>query len=230
MKQILTSLAGIGATLLLAAAPAAAHVEPTVQEVPAGSYATVDFTVQHGCDGSPTVKLEFQIPEELDDLVAVEKAGWTSSSTDEVVTFDGGPLPPDEETDFSVQFTVPPLQGSTLTFPFIQTCEEGSIDWIQLGSDAERPAPTVTIGAPDPDAPAPPTTTTPSETSETSTTGVATTQAAVPLGSPTPDGTEEADDADAVDSGASPWLAVGGVVMVTAIVIGTVIFLRTREK
>jgi uncharacterized protein YcnI len=228
MKKLSAAIAGTAVAVLLVAAPAAAHVEPTVQEVPAGSYATVEFTVEHGCDGSPTVRLEFQIPEELTDVTPVEQAGWSTSVSGGIVTFEGGPLAPDVEADFAVQFTVPEQQGATLTFPFIQTCEEGSIDWIQQGSDAERPAPTVTIGAPDPSAPTPPATTStvPSEVSTTTTVETSTTQGIAPITEVDPEAAETED----ADQGASPWLAIGGVVLVTAAVVGTVIYLRSREK
>jgi hypothetical protein len=180
----------------------------------------VDFTVQHGCEESPTVKLEFQIPDELDDVVPVDKAGWTSSTAADVVTFEGGPLPPDQEEDFSVSFTVPETQGVRLTFPFIQTCEEGSIDWIQTTLDADRPAPVVLVGARDPNAPtAAPTTT---AVAETTTTTAATTTTAESVSAA--GGAEE----PAEDSGTNPWLAVVGVVGVTAAVVTGVIVARNR--
>jgi uncharacterized protein YcnI len=214
----------LGVLILVMAGPAGAHVEPTATEVPAGSYATVAFTVQHGCESSPTVKLEFQIPDELDDVVPVDKPGWTTAVDAGVVTFEGGPLPTDEEAEFSVGFTVPETQGVQLTFPFIQTCEVGSIDWIQTTSDAERPAPVVMVVAPDPNAPtapAPSSTTSAPEASTTTTEPVATTTEAAPPA----DSTEQPNE----DSGTNPWLAVVGVIGVTAAVVSGVIVLRNRS-
>jgi uncharacterized protein YcnI len=212
----------IGGLILLSAGPAGAHVEPTATEVPAGSYATVDFTVQHGCEESSTVKLEFQVPEELDDAVPVDKPGWTASVDQDVVTFEGGPLPADEEDDFSVSFTAPETQGVRLVFPFIQTCEEGSIDWIQTTFDADRPAPVVMVGPADPNAPTAPPATSTTEPATTTTAEEATTTSET--ASPTEPTAEPAED-----SGANPWLAVAGVVVVTAAVVGGVIVVRQRN-
>jgi hypothetical protein len=86
----------------------------------------------------------------------------------------------------------------------------------------------VTIGAPDPSAPTPPATTStvPSEVSTTTTVETSTTQGIAPITEVDPEAAETED----ADQGASPWLAIGGVVLVTAAVVGTVIYLRSREK
>lgn len=152
---MIAPVAGL-ALVLLAAAPALGHVEPEVSTVPAGSLATVDFTVEHGCEGSPTVKMEFQVPDGITDAQPAEKAGWTGALVDGVVTYTGGSLPADQEDTFAVRFTVPDQVQAVLMFPMIQTCETGSIDWIQTEGEAERPAPRVVVGEPDPNAPVPP--------------------------------------------------------------------------
>ena len=201
---------GAGALAALgASAPASAHVEPTATVVPAGSAATVEFTVQHGCDGSPTTKIEFQVPDEIDDALAVDKDGWTGSVADGVVTYEGGPLPADREDTFSVSFTAPATVGATLAFPFLQTCVEGSIDWIQLDEGAERPAPIIEIGDPDPNAPVPTTT-----VAEPTTTTIV-----VP-------GVDDEGSAADPSSGAT---VVIGVVALTAAGVGFAVWLRRRQ-
>jgi periplasmic copper chaperone A len=225
-----------GATIVIgaSASPAAAHVEPTVTIVPAASEATVEFVVQHGCDASPTTQLEFQVPELVTDATPLPKAGWASTVDRQVIAFTGGPLPPDEEGTFSVRFSVPDAPGTTLVFPFLQTCEEGSIDWIQLDPDGERPAPVVAIGPRDPNAPA---TTAPPPTvpgtgepapdpvgSGTSITLEASTT--VPAGS-----TVEAEPTDDPDAPSNAGLIGAiGVLLVTVVGVGVVIALRRRER
>jgi len=201
---------GAGALAALgASAPASAHVEPTATVVPAGSAATVEFTVQHGCDGSPTTKIEFKVPDEIADALAVDKDGWTGSVADGVVTYEGGPLPADREDTFSVSFTAPATVGATLAFPFLQTCVEGSIDWIQLDEGAERPAPIIEIGDPDPNAPVPTTT-----VAEPTTTTIV-----VP-------GVDDEGSAADPSSGAT---VVIGVVALTAAGVGFAVWLRRRQ-
>jgi hypothetical protein len=50
------------AAVLLMASPAAAHVEPDITSAPAGSRTTVEFVIEHGCDGSPTIEVAMQLP------------------------------------------------------------------------------------------------------------------------------------------------------------------------
>jgi uncharacterized protein YcnI len=227
MRRITFALASATVLALGVAAPSHAHVEPTATEVPAGSMATVDFTVQHGCDGSPTIKVEFQVPEEITDAAAVDKDGWTGSQDGRVVTYEGGPLASDVEDTFAVTFTAPSTVGAELAFPFVQTCEEGSIDWIQLDEEAERPAPIVVIGEVDPTAPQPTTTTAPESTTETTVAEATTTTEAAPEATTTVAG--EVDDAADEDEGSSSaGFLIGAVVLVTAGAVGFGIWLRRR--
>lgn len=200
---------------LLLPTPAAAHVEPEVTTVPAGSTAEVQFTVEHGCDGSPTVKLEFQVPDGITDAQPIEEAGWTGSVVDGVVTYTGGSLPDDQQADFGIRFTVPGTVGDTIRFPMIQTCEEGQLDWIQDGEDAERPAPAVEVGEPDPNAttvPVPAETTTTAAAASTTvapTTAAPSTTSATPAATPT-----TADDEDDDGSGALVLSLIAAIVVV----------------
>lgn len=226
---------GVTAALLAslaASVPAAAHVEPTTTEVPAASEATVAFTVQHGCDGSPTVKLEFQVPDAVADATPLDKAGWEASVDGQVITFEGGPLADDVEDDFSVRFSVPDAPGTTLTFPFLQTCEQGSIDWIQLDPEGDRPAPVVEIGPADPSAPS---TTAPAapELTEPSTEppagepeGTGSTSITLEAATTEPAGSTADDELD--DEGSTNGGLVGaiGVLLVTVVGVGVVIARR----
>lgn len=132
---------------------ASAHIDPDPIAIQAGTSATVAFKVEHGCDGSPTTSMSFQIPEGVTDAVAVDKDGWTATVSGRTLEFTGGPLPPDEEDHFDITSTAPATAGD-ISFPVIQTCEQGELAWIEPdvegAEEPERPAPMITItdGAP----------------------------------------------------------------------------------
>lgn len=139
-------------SLWVLASPASAHVEPSPIAVQAGTSATVTFGVEHGCGDSPLTKLEIQVPDGVTDVTpAPAPTGWTSSVADGVVTFEGGPQPAHEGIEFALQATFPDAADTTVGFPTVETCEEGSVSWIDPvveGQDEpEFPMPIVTLTA-----------------------------------------------------------------------------------
>lgn len=146
--------AGAGALMVgLTAGPAVAHVEPTPEEIPAGTATTVGLTFEHGCDDSPTTSVAIQLPAGLDDVSAVARTGWSVATADDVVTYTAGAgneLPADEEGVFELELT-PAVDavGQTLLLKTVQTCETGEIRWIEEwdgeGEEPEHPAPAVTV-------------------------------------------------------------------------------------
>ena len=152
----LLALAAAAAGVLVAAPPAVAHVEPGPKAAEAGTRTTIGFVVEHGCDGSPTVRVRFQLPDGVTDPEPEAPDGWTGSVTGQEVTFEGGPLAAAVEGVFGVAMTLPPQPG-ILYFPFLQTCEQGELAWIAIpeagGPEPENPAPAllVTDGPPTPE-------------------------------------------------------------------------------
>lgn len=217
----LASLAAVG----LQAAPASAHVEPTVTEVAAGSEATLTFEVEHGCGESPTVRVDIKAPDTVTDPTPVDKAGWNSSVADGVVTFEWAGTDGQEDGTFEVGFTAPDAAGETLLFPTVQTCAEGSYDWIQEDADGDRPAPRVVVVAGS----------TPDEPATTATTAApddgGTTTADAEETTTTVDGSGAAtDDADDdADGGSNAALLAVGVIVVIAVVGGGVVLARRRS-
>lgn len=141
------------AVALCVAGPASAHIHTDPPAVEAGAESTVGFIVEHGCDGSPTTQMEIQLPDGATGIEGVDDAGFTSTVDGQVVTFAGGSLADGTEQAFEVTFTAPDEPGDT-PVKVIQTCEEGSTDWISVQADdeeePEHPAPilTITDGAP----------------------------------------------------------------------------------
>ena len=139
-----------GVVVAASAALVSAHIEPTPPAVEAGTPASVSFGVEHGCSGSPTVRLDFQIPAGVSGAAGVAKDGWTATLAGQVLTFAGGPLADETPDDFSISFTAPATAGD-LHFPVVQTCETGETAWIDVAAEGqpepEHPAPTVKVTA-----------------------------------------------------------------------------------
>jgi uncharacterized protein YcnI len=168
---------------------ASAHIDPDPVEAPAGSEQSIGFTVQHGCDGSPTVQLDMRLPDGVAGITPEPPDGWDAAVDGNVVTFIGGPLPDDEELTVRVRMILPPTEGAEIYFPFVQRCEVGEIRWIDVPTDGstselDEPAPAMQLTAPLPTTTGPATTT-------------ATQAAPVTSTSPTTPSTTQAPDAEA---------------------------------
>lgn len=144
----------VAATLagLALASPAAAHIDPDPKQAQAGSRRTVGFTVEHGCEGSPTVQLDMRLPAGVTDPTPEPLDGWESAVEGDVITYVGGPLPDDVEATFDITMTLPPTPDTTIYFPFVQRCEEGEIRWIGIPTEPDdeldEPAPAMNLIGP----------------------------------------------------------------------------------
>jgi periplasmic copper chaperone A len=170
IRRSLLLSAGSALAALTLASPAFAHIDPDPTEAQAGSTLSVAFTVEHGCEGSPTIQLDMRLPEGVTEASPDPIDGWDGSIEADVVTFVGGPLPDDEEGTFSVTMTLPPTPDTTIYFPFVQRCEVGEIRWIAIPTDAaadepEEPAPAMLLIGPVATTTAPAETTAPPTTS-----------------------------------------------------------------
>ncbi|HQZ36877.1 MAG TPA: YcnI family protein [Ilumatobacteraceae bacterium] len=151
-RRVATATAVTTCAVLALATPAFAHIDPDPQEAPAGSEQSVGFTVQHGCDGSPTIQLDMRLPEGVSSAVPQPPDEWTGTLDGNVVTFAGGPLADDVELTFRVSMILPTLPDTTIFFPFVQRCELGEIRWIDIpqddsGEELDEPAPAMLLTA-----------------------------------------------------------------------------------
>ena len=176
-KPAVLGAIAIGAGALLAVgAPlaASAHVSVTPTSTAAGSYTVLSFAVGHGCDGSPTTSLSFEIPEEINAVTPTVNPNWTIDKqmaplakpiTDShgeqlaervgtVVYTAKTPLADGYRDTVSFQVQLPAdAEGKTLVFPVTQTCEVGQTDWTDVAKDGqteddlESPAPVVVVTA-----------------------------------------------------------------------------------
>lgn len=165
--------AAAAAIALSLAAPAGAHVTATPSTAAAGAYTVVTFSVGHGCEGSPTTKIEIQVPEsvlavtptrnpyyevektmvDLDEPVADAHGNEVTERVGSIVYTADTPLPEGQRDTFELSFQLPDAEGEMLTFPTVQTCQEGETGWVEVpaeGQDAdelESPAPAFEITA-----------------------------------------------------------------------------------
>ncbi len=207
---ITAALASSG--LLAVGSGASAHIDPDPTQAQAGSRLAVGFTVEHGCEGSPTVQLDMRLPEGVTYPEPENVDGWEGSidtvDGDTIVTFAGGPLADDVEDTFSVTMTLPPTPDTTVYFPFVQRCEVGEIRWIGIpaepGDALDEPAPAMELtgpvaSAPNTDATEPP----------PATTGPAVTEPVVTVAPTEPDVVESSPQTTAAPDASDP-VSTGG--------------------
>ena len=163
--------AATAAIALSLVAPASAHVGATVSDASAGAFTVATFSVPHGCEESPTTRIEIQVPEsvlsvtptrnpyydvestitELDEPTTDAHGNEVTERTSSITYTATTPLPDGQRDTFELSFQVPDAAGEVLAFPTIQTCEKGRTDWTEVaaeGQDAEElehPAPSFEI-------------------------------------------------------------------------------------
>ncbi|GAA1522156.1 uncharacterized protein YcnI [Agromyces terreus] len=154
----ITASALLGGALLALSAPlaASAHVTVTPSGTAAGSYTALTFSVGHGCDGSSTTKLTFDIPDEIESVTPTVNPNWTiekvadGDRTGQVVYTAITPLLDGYRDTFALQVHLPEdAAGTTLEFPVLQTCEVGETNWadpvVEGEDEPEHPAPSITV-------------------------------------------------------------------------------------
>jgi uncharacterized protein YcnI len=162
--------AAVLATLALAG-PASAHVTGTPSDATAGAFTVMTMSVPHGCEGSPTTKIEISVPEsvlsvtptrnplydvettiaQLDEPVTDAHGNEVTERTASVVYTATTPLPDGQRDTFELSFQVPDAAGEMLAFPTVQTCEKGETGWTEIPEagqsedELEHPAPAFEI-------------------------------------------------------------------------------------
>ncbi|MGH8991982.1 MAG: YcnI family protein [Acidimicrobiia bacterium] len=161
---------GAGAVgLALTAAPAFAHVSTSPGEAMAGKSTYQQFKIGHGCEGSPTTKVTFFIPEGVVGVKPEVEPGWKietklgaitpydshgetiAEGVKEIAFTAATPLPDDQVTFFGVSMTMPDKAGETISIPVVQTCQQGETRWIDIPvegqEEPEHPAPGIRLVA-----------------------------------------------------------------------------------
>ncbi|ADB33218.1 conserved hypothetical protein [Kribbella flavida DSM 17836] len=152
--------AGVGGLVLGVgvAAPASAHVIVTPTTTAAGAHAVLEFSVGHGCKGSPTTRISIQMPAEIMSVSPTRSALWkvekamekldpprTDAHGNEIaqrvasVTFSTATaLPEGQREVFQLAVQLPETEGTKLVFPTIQTCQRGESAWIEVPQEGQE--------------------------------------------------------------------------------------------
>lgn len=161
-----------GASVLLVAGPASAHVSVDPQEAAKGGYSTVDFKVPNEQDDASTVKVEVTFPTDhpLASVMPQPVPGWDikvdktkldkpvemhgEKITEAVskVTWSGGKVGPGQFQQFPVSMGQLPEDSGQLVFKALQTYDNDDVvRWIEEpkeGADEpEHPAPVLKLTA-----------------------------------------------------------------------------------
>jgi uncharacterized protein YcnI len=167
MKKTSLILAA-AAVALIVVGTSAAHVEPAVEEAPAGASTIIPFVVPHGCDGSPTRSVSVKIAAGVTSAKPQAKPGWKLTITRGKlpkpvkdfagntvtrgvlsVTWSGGNLPDSQFDTFNILLGMPNTPGKTVYFPVVQRCARGVTRWIEIPKkgqeEPEHPAPGVKL-------------------------------------------------------------------------------------
>ena len=149
------ALGGIAAAALVAAPVAQAHVTLQPSEASAGSFTVLDIRVPNESEDTATTKVDVQVPEGFESARYQPVPGWDAEVTVEgdrvtQITWTGdgesGKIDPGEFVDFPISVRIPEAEGP-LTFPALQTYEDGEVvRWIGE-PDSDKPAPVVTVTA-----------------------------------------------------------------------------------
>ncbi|HEX6366002.1 MAG TPA: YcnI family protein [Agromyces sp.] len=159
MRHARLTIAGLaGGALLALAVPsvAHAHVSVTPSSTAAGSSSVLTFAFSHGCDGSPTTALTFDIPESIESVSPTMHPGWTiekvadGDRTAQVVYTAVTPVEDGFRDTVELSVRLPEdAAGETLAFPVLQTCATGETDWNEVAEEGEvepeSPAPTILV-------------------------------------------------------------------------------------
>lgn len=135
-----TTAAALTAGLALAFIPAAAanaHVTASATSTAAGSYTVVTFSVPHGCEGSPTLVVDIDIPDSIASVTPTVNPNWTVAKNTvddrvESVTYTalGDGLADGYRDTFELSLQLPEGEaGDSVEFPVTQTCAEGTETW-----------------------------------------------------------------------------------------------------
>jgi periplasmic copper chaperone A len=173
MKSIKTKVAAATGVLTLAlAGTAGAHITANPGEAPSDSYATLDFSVGHGCEESPTTEVRIQVPPSVPSVTPAVNPFWDVATKEgkkdkvelhgetitrgvsEVIYTAKQPLAADRLDLLTMSVKLPAgEEGESVYFPTVQSCEKGQNRWIQIPAEGEsaeeleEPAPAVVLTA-----------------------------------------------------------------------------------
>ncbi|MGH8902344.1 MAG: YcnI family protein [Egibacteraceae bacterium] len=132
------------ALILLPASAALAHVTVRADNTTPGGFAKYTVRVPNESDSASTTEIEVRMPDGFGQASVQPKPGWRMQLEGGVLTISGGKISPGQFDEFSFSARNPEAAGD-LTFPAIQTYDDGTVANWTGQPDAEEPAPVVKI-------------------------------------------------------------------------------------
>ena len=149
---MLIQRAAFVAAFALSSSFALAHVAMVPPEAQPGQVWQGGLRIGHGCEKSPTIRVEATLPAALSAPKPLAKPGWTVNVSGNTLVWSGGSLPDDHFDEFVFRAAVAkdaPLGG--IAIPVVQICEKGEHRWTEIaqpGQDShalKSPAPVLKI-------------------------------------------------------------------------------------
>jgi copper(I)-binding protein/uncharacterized protein YcnI len=142
MRDISRAVLAAAGIILAPAGAANAHIALSQPSFEAGQNYAAFFKVEQGCDGSPTIALNLQIPAGVIVLDTPSKPGWAVSAKRDKgqvtnVTWRGR-LAAKDSDQFGL-FVKRPAKPGTLYFPVLQQCEKSEIRWSDIPAAGQAP-------------------------------------------------------------------------------------------
>ena len=120
-----------------------------------GGYTDLAFAIPHGCEDSPTTKVEFTIPAEFERVTPNVNPNWevqvSGGGKPSKVTYTAKtPLPSDLRDTLVLSVKVAEdAKPEAVLVPTLQSCAQGSVAWTSENQEDKTPAPMVTLVASD---------------------------------------------------------------------------------
>jgi uncharacterized protein len=173
IRKIIGAAAMAGGLIVMMAAPAFAHVTVSPDSAAKGGFATLTFQVPNEMDNANTVKIDLKLPDDhpFSSVSVQPRSGWTYQTTQKnlptpvtnddgqqvtqytsEITWSGGQIKPGEFDTFVISVGTLPDNVDSLTFPVIQSYDNGQdVSWIdptvEGQPEPEHPAPVVHLTA-----------------------------------------------------------------------------------
>jgi periplasmic copper chaperone A len=142
MRDISRAVLAAAGIILAPAGAVSAHIALSQPSFEAGQNYAAFFKVEQGCDGSPTIALNVQIPANVIVLDTPSKPGWAVSAKRDKGQVTGvtwrGRLAAKDSDQFGLFVKLPAKPGA-IYFPVLQQCEKSEIRWSDIPGAGQAP-------------------------------------------------------------------------------------------
>ena len=142
MRDLSRAVLAAAGIILAPAGAVSAHIALSQPSFEAGQNYAAFFKVEQGCDGSPTIALNVEIPDGVIVLDTPPKPGWTVNAKRDQGQVTGvtwrGKLAAKDADQFGL-FVKLPAKPGTLYFPVLQQCEKSEIRWSDIPAAGQAP-------------------------------------------------------------------------------------------